>query len=155
MSAMAPMSILIVDDDAGHCELVRRHLRRAGISNDVKMIHNGNEALVYLTALGSDGRRADEGNLLVLLDINMPGGMSGIDVLRELRPSACGRTVPVIMLTTTDDPREIRRCYELGCNVYVTKPVELSQFLDALNRLGLFLSVVRMPGQAALGPADG
>ena len=89
------------------------------------------------------------GNILLLLDINMPR-VDGIEVLRRLKADARTNAIPVVILTTTDDPREIERCYQLGCSVYVTKPVEYSAFIEAINRLGLFLQVVRVP---STGPA--
>jgi CheY-like chemotaxis protein len=89
------------------------------------------------------------GNILLLLDINMPR-VDGIEVLRRLKADARTNAIPIIILTTTDDPREIERCYQLGCSVYVTKPVEYTAFIEAINRLGLFLQVVRVP---ATGPA--
>ena len=71
--------------------------------------------------------------------------IDGVEVLRALKADARTALVPVIMLTTTDDPREVQRCYQLGCNVYVTKPVDYQTFIDAVKRLGLFLQVVQVP----------
>ena len=71
--------------------------------------------------------------------------VDGVEVLRQLKSDPQTALVPVIMLTTTDDPREIQRCYELGCSVYITKPVDYQAFVEAINRLGLFLQVVRIP----------
>jgi CheY-like chemotaxis protein len=84
----------------------------------------------------------------MLLDINMPG-LDEVEVLRQVKTDPQTKRIPVIMLTTTDDPREINRCYDLGCNVYITKPVEPSAFVDAINRLGLFISAVSMPSDPA------
>jgi CheY-like chemotaxis protein len=75
----------------------------------------------------------------------MPGGMDGIEVLRRIKADPATRLVPVIMLTTADDPRDIDRCYELGCSVYIAKPIDSKAFMEAISRLGLFLSVVCMP----------
>ena len=74
--------------------------------------------------------------MLLLLDIKMPR-VDGVEVLRQLKSDPQTALVPVIMLTTTDDPREIQRCYELGCSVYITKPVDYQAFVEAINRLGL------------------
>ena len=82
--------------------------------------------------------------ILLLLDIKMPR-VDGIEVLRQLKADPETAMIPVIMLTTTDDPREVKRCYELGCSVYITKPVDYQAFVEAINRLGLFLQVVRIP----------
>lgn len=138
------LKILVVDDDQGHMELVRRNLRRAGVHNEVTAITNGREALDYVFCEGAYKDR-ENGELLVLLDINMPGGFDGVEVLRQIKNNPKTKLIPVIMLTTTDEPREINRCYELGCSVYVTKPVDPAAFIDAIHRLGLFISVVSMP----------
>lgn len=139
------VTILVVDDDEGHIELVRRNLRRAGITNPIAAINTGNEALDYVFARAAHADRDVVGELLILLDINMPGGLDGIEVLRQIKADPEARKIPVIMLTTTDDPREINRCYDMGCSVYVTKPVDPAAFVDAINRLGLFISIVSMP----------
>lgn len=143
------VTILVVDDDEGHIELVRRNLRRAGISNPIATINTGNEALDYVFARGLHADRDVVGELLILLDINMPGGLDGVEVLRQIKADPEARKIPVIMLTTTDDPREINRCYDIGCSVYVTKPVDPAAFVDAINRLGLFISIVSMPSDPA------
>lgn len=147
------MTILVVDDDPGHCELVRRNLRRAGVSNPITVLNSGDQALDYLFRRAAYADRKPDGELLMLLDINMPGGANGLDVLRQIKADPTTRLIPVIMLTTTDDPKEINRCYELGCGIYVTKPVDPAAFMEAVNRLGLFISVVSPPlGATALAP---
>lgn len=130
--------IVIVEDDDGHAALVEKNLRRAGISNDLVRLRDGQEALDYF----SDTNRA--ASCVVLLDIKMPR-VDGVEVLRALKQNAATATTPVIMLTTTDDPREVERCYELGCNVYITKPVEYDRFIEAVRRMGLFLQVIKVP----------
>ena len=141
------LKILIVDDDQGHCELVMRNLRRTGVSNEFDIIHQGDEALDFVFCRGQYASRSGNADVLILLDINMPGGLSGLDVLREIKSHDATKTIPVIMLTTTDDPRDITRCYELGCSVYITKPIDPGKFMEAITRLGLFLSVVRLPSE--------
>ena len=136
MTTTTPVSILVADDDKGHCELIRRNLRRAGLRNPIVAVHSGDAALEHIR-----GHAAAE-PLLVLLDINMPGAINGIEVLREVKSAAPTRKVPVIMLTTTDNPREMERCYELGCNVYVIKPVDPTRFIEAIHRIGLFIEIV-------------
>jgi CheY-like chemotaxis protein len=74
----------------------------------------------------------------------MPG-FDGVEVLRQIKADPVKKKIPVIMLTTTDDPREVQKCYELGCNEYVTKPLDPSSFIEAIRRLGMFLSIVRVP----------
>jgi CheY-like chemotaxis protein len=85
--------------------------------------------------------------LLILLDINMPR-VNGVEVLHRLKTDQKTAKLPVIILTTTDDPREVERCYQLGCSVYITKPVAYEEFVEAIRRLGLFLSIVKAPREA-------
>ncbi len=144
MTAEQKMDVVIVDDDPGHIELVRRNFKRAGINNNVVALDSGRAALDYVFHRGAyEGRT--KGHILILLDINMPGGLNGVEVLRQIKGHPEKRRIPVIMLTTTDDPREVERCYALGCNVYMTKPVDPASFIEAATRLGLFISVVCVP----------
>lgn len=140
------VEILLVDDDEGHLELVQRNLRRIGLVNPVIPVGSGAAALDYVYRRGEHASRSKR-NLLILLDINMPGGMDGVEVLRRIKADPEKRKIPVIMLTTTDDPREVEECYALGCNVYMTKPVDPAAFVDAITRLGLFISIVSVPGE--------
>lgn len=143
------VTILIVDDDEGHTELVRRNLRRTGISNSIESLSRGADALDYVFRRGAHAERKGDGALLVLLDINMPGSHDGVEVLRQIKSNQQAKSIPVIMLTTTDDPREVDRCYELGCNVYITKPVESGAFIEAIKRVGLMFSVMSVPADPA------
>lgn len=138
--------ILIVEDDPGHASLIMKNLKRSGLRNKFIVLKDGEEALDFLFQfLGGKGPKRRKGDAyLLLLDIRMPK-IDGIEVLRQIKqdPDLC--ELPVIMLTTTDDPREIETCYKLGCNVYITKPVDSKQFVEAIMRLGLFLMVVKIP----------
>lgn len=136
--------ILFAEDDLGHATLVQRNLARAGISNPIVHVRDGQEALDYLQSKGPYLGRVLEDLLLVVLDINMPR-VDGVDVLRQIKSDPRTANIPTIMLTTTDDPREIERCYALGCSVYVTKPVGQEAFVEAVRRLGLFLQIVEVP----------
>lgn len=142
--ASEPLIILLAEDDPGHATLVQRNLRRAGITNETVHVADGQLALDYVRRQGAYAERASSGPLLLILDINMPR-VDGVEVLRQIKADAETAKLPVIMLTTTDDPREVERCYELGCSVYITKPVEYEAFVEAVRRLGLFLQVVRVP----------
>jgi CheY-like chemotaxis protein len=144
MAKVEPVfTILIVDDDDGHVELARRNLRRIGVDNPMIILQDGERALNYLFRRGEFAARADE-QLLLLLDINMPGSVNGVEVLRQIKADPVLRKTPVIMLSTTDDPREVARCYELGCSVYITKPIDSVQFIEAIKRLGLFLQIIKL-----------
>lgn len=140
--------LLLAEDDPGHAVLVQENLRDAGIANTIVHVTDGQEALDYVRCEGGFVGRNANGPLLLLLDINMPR-LDGIEVLRALKAAPQTARLPVIMLTTTDDPREVQRCYELGCSSYVTKPVEYDRFVEAIRRLGLFLSIVEVPPEDA------
>jgi CheY-like chemotaxis protein len=142
--ATEPILIVLVEDDDGHAELVERNLKRAGVANGIHRLRDGQEAIDFVLATGPYIGRSTPNPMLLLLDIKMPR-VDGVEVLRQLKSNPQSALVPVIMLTTTDDPREIQRCYELGCGVYITKPVDYQAFVEAINRLGLFLQVVRIP----------
>lgn len=139
------VTIVMVEDDAGHRALIEKNLRRAGISNPIVAIDNGREAVEYFTSTGQYQGKEMPPATLILLDINLPE-MDGFQVLRQLKSDAKTKLIPVIILTTTDNPREIEKGYELGCNVYVTKPVEYESFADCIRKLGLMLAVVQVPG---------
>ncbi|HXZ08380.1 MAG TPA: response regulator, partial [Paraburkholderia sp.] len=132
------VGIILIEDDDGHATLVERNLRRAGLTNGFIRLNDGQDALDYFFGVpaastlanpAASGRpsRDEIANFVVLLDLKMPR-VDGFEVLRRLKESPATSALPVIVLTTTDDPREIDRCYELGCNVYITKPVEYDAF---------------------------
>lgn len=137
--------ILLAEDDDGHAKLIERNLQRAGVVNPIVRVADGQAALDYI-------RQGNGHPLLLLLDINLPR-LDGIEVLRRLKADPHTSKLPVIMLTTTDDPREIDRCYQLGCSVYITKPVRYESFVEALQRLGMFLEIVKLPTPPTAGTA--
>lgn len=138
------ITILLAEDDDGHALLIERNLARAGFVNRIVRVSDGQQALDYIDSQGTFADRPMDNALLVLLDINMPR-VDGVEVLTQLKSRERTAPIPVMMLTTTDDPREIERCYELGCSVYITKPVEYDAFVETIRRMGLFLQVVRVP----------
>lgn len=138
-----PITIILAEDDDGHATLIEKNLRRAGLSNGFARVRDGQEALDFFADPNCPCVGGSP-SCLVLLDIKMPR-VDGVEVLRRLRADPRTATVPVIMLTTTDDPREIERCYQLGCNVYITKPVDYEGFANAIRQLGLFFSVMQVP----------
>jgi CheY-like chemotaxis protein len=139
-----PVTIVMIEDDEGHARLIERNIRRSGINNPILPFTNGTAATRYL--FGSDGSGFEHrGNaLLILLDLNLPD-MTGIEILRKVKENKYLKSTPVVVLTTTDDSVEIKRCYELGCNVYITKPVNYDSFANAIRQLGLFFSVIQVP----------
>lgn len=136
--------VLVAEDDPGHAALIEKNLRRAGITNEIRHFADGQEILDYLFRRGEGLVRKDRCSYVLLLDIRMPK-VDGFEVLRQVRQDDQLRKLPVIMLTTTDDPREIDRCHELGCGVYVVKPVAYEAFVAAVRQLGLFLTIVQVP----------
>ncbi len=134
------VTILMVEDDAGHARLIERNIRRAGVCNEIIHAADGATAIDIL----NEGLARAHRPTLVLLDLNLPD-MSGITILERMKAAEGLKRIPVIILTTTDDEREIRRCYDLGANVYITKPVDYEQFATAIRQLGLFLSVIQVP----------
>ena len=136
------VTIVMIEDDDGHARLIERNIRRAGIMNEIRHFTDGGSALKYLH--NDEKGPALNGPALVLLDLNLPD-MNGADILADIKSNEKLRRTPVVVLTTTDDKVEIQRCYDLGCNVYITKPVNYESFADAIRQLGLFLSVIQVP----------
>ena len=140
------VTIVMIEDDHGHARLIERNIRRAGIHNHVRHFLDGSSALDYM--FNDAAGPALNGPALVLLDLNLPD-MSGLDILGRIKADPRLKRTPVVVLTTTDDKLEIQRCYDLGCNVYITKPVNYESFSDAIRQLGLFLSVIQVPEAGA------
>ena len=138
------VTILLVEDDPGHARLIEKTLRRSNLMNSIVKASNGQQALDYLFSEGHYAGSERASSLLVLLDLNMPV-LDGYQVLERMKANERTKHIPVIILTTTDDAREVSRCYDLGCSVYVTKPVDYEQFTQAVRNLGLFLSIVTVP----------
>ncbi len=143
-----PVKIIMIEDDEGHARLIERNIRRAGVNNEIMPFTNGTDALKYLFGGDAQGVAHKGSALLILLDLNLPD-MTGIDILKRVKESQHLKTAPVVVLTTTDDAQEIKRCYELGCNVYITKPVNYESFANAIRQLGLFFSVIQVPPAVA------
>ena len=139
-----PVSIVMIEDDEGHARLIEKNIRRAGVNNEIIPFANGGEALGYLMGKDGSGEVSAGRQLLILLDLNLPD-MTGIDILEKLKSNMHTKRSPVVVLTTTDDSREIQRCYDLGANVYITKPVNYEGFANAIRQLGLFFSVMQVP----------
>ena len=141
---MIPVCIVMIEDDEGHARLIERNIRRAGVNNQIIHFGAGQPALDYLLGEDGSGGPSSRRHLLILLDLNLPD-MTGIDVLQQIKSNEYTKRAPVVVLTTTDDEREIQRCYDLGANVYVTKPVSYEAFAHAIQQLGLFFSVMQVP----------
>jgi CheY-like chemotaxis protein len=143
MENLKEVIILIAEDDDGHAELIKDGLEDSGICNQVIRFSNGEEVWQFISCTGDKGVRDKNKSYLLLLDINMPK-MNGEEVLTRIKSNMELKEMPVIMLTTTDDPREVETCYQLGCNLYIVKPIEFLKFAETLKLLGLFIQIVKI-----------
>ncbi len=136
--------ILLTEDDEGHAALIKTNLTRAGIVNEIIHHKDGEETLDFLFRRGAEPHRTAHTPYILLLDIRMPK-VDGIEALRQIKgdPELC--KIPVIMLTTTDNPQEVEHCHRLGCSNYIVKPIEYAEFVDAIRKLGVFLKVIIVP----------
>ena len=142
-----PVKIVMIEDDEGHARLIEKNIRRAGVGNEIIPFVNGTDALNYLLGDDRSGAASSGRQQLILLDLNLPD-MTGIDILQKLKGNKHTKRSPIVVLTTTDDSREIQRCYDLGANVYITKPVNYEGFANAIRQLGLFVAVMQVPETA-------
>lgn len=138
------ISIIIVEDEEGHAFLIEKNLRRAGVANKMVHLKTGQEAIDYLT--GNPVRGMDPTDLdqsLILLDLHLPI-YDGFQVLEKIRSLESIKHTPVLILSSTTRQQEIKRCYELGCSIFLNKPVDYSSFSDAIMQLGLLLKIVKV-----------
>lgn len=151
---MAPSlrPILLVEDDPGHARLIVKNLRRAGVANPIDWIDNGQLAVDRLLQPGDLAQHSEPLPGLVLLDLNLPG-LDGFQVLAQLRSAARTRELPVAVLTTTDQPGEIRRCFELGCNRFLRKPISDDQCCETIGGILQLLESVDANSLHASHPA--
>src|SRR5690349_7431047 len=124
-------TILIADDDDGHAFLVEDNLRRGGVETTYLRFNDGQELLDFLTGKTTSPLFHPGEPYLLLLDIRMPK-VDGVSALQQIKADPVLRKLPVIILTTTEDPREVDRCHQLGCNIYIHKPVSYDAFVNAI-----------------------
>jgi two-component system response regulator len=137
--------ILLVEDNASDIELARRALRKSRVLNEVVCVEDGAEAVDYLFGTGAyAGRDPDDPPALTLLDINLPK-LSGLDVLRRIRADPRTRRMPVVILTSSAEDRDVAAGYDLGVNSYIRKPVDFTQFAAAIEQVGLYWLVLNVP----------
>lgn len=136
--------ILLVEDNPNDLELTLVALERSQLANDVIVLRDGAEALDYLRQTGEWADRAPGNPAVILLDLKMPK-VDGLEVLQIVRATNDLKSVPVVMLTSSREERDLLRSYELGVNAYVVKPVEFREFVEAIADLGVFWAVVNEP----------
>ena len=142
-SPLSPIEILLVEDDAGDALLTRRALENGKINNTVQVLTNGVDALAYLRRQPPHARAARPD--LILLDLNLPK-KSGTEVLAEVKADPQLRQIPVVVLTTSSAEKDIVGSYDLHANAYVTKPIDLVQFMHAVQTIDdFFVTIVRLP----------
>lgn len=146
-AASKAVTIVMIEDDEGHAHLIKKNIRKAGVNNELVECKDGETALKFLLGEDGTGNINQRKQLLILLDLNLPD-MTGIEVLNIIKNNAHLKRTPVIILTTTDDGKEIQKCYDLGANVYITKPLSYDGFANAIKQLGLFLTVMQVPENA-------
>ena len=131
---MSEGMILLVEDDPDHEALAIRALRKANVANDIKVARDGAEAIEYMEGILSGQNRMPQ---LVLLDLKLPK-VEGLDVLRAIRASDRTALLPVVVLTSSDEERDIVSSYRLGVNSYIRKPVNFTDFAEATKQLGMY-----------------
>ncbi len=136
--------ILLVEDNADDVVLTRRALTRHKIANEVVVAKDGAEALDYLFGTGRHaGRDLSVQPQVILLDLNLPK-IGGLEVLRRIRSEASTRLLPVVILTTSSEERDMISGYSLGANSFIRKPVDFEQFADAVRQLGMYWLVLNI-----------
>ncbi|KQP15053.1 response regulator [Pseudorhodoferax sp. Leaf267] len=141
--------ILLVEDDARDLELTLVALERSQLANEVVVLRDGAQALDYLRREGQHADRAEGNPAVILLDLKLPK-VNGLEVLEAVRASPALRSIPVVMLTSSQQEADVVKSYELGVNAYVVKPVEFSQFVSAIADLGIFWAVLNEPPPGSL-----
>jgi CheY-like chemotaxis protein len=137
-------TILIAEDDDGHARLMQIYLEEAGVTNPIIRFVDGQEVLDFLLRRASGPHRQSGRSYLLLLDIRMPK-IDGVEVLRVMKSTPEIRKIPAIMLTTTDDPHVVDRCYDLGCSLFITKPMGADAFSEAIGRIGGLTRLMTAP----------
>ncbi|WP_157271652.1 response regulator [Azohydromonas aeria] len=136
--------ILLVEDDARDLELTLLALERTQLANEVVIVRDGAAALDYLLREGEHAAREPGNPAVILLDLKLPK-VNGLEVLQAVRSSEQLRSIPVVMLTSSQEESDVMRSYSLGVNAYVVKPVEFKQFISAIADLGMFWAVLNEP----------
>jgi two-component system response regulator len=148
VNSLTPIEILLVEDSQSDAEMTLRALKRHHLTNGIEWFEDGAAAIDYLLRRGSYAARGTGDPRLILLDLKMPK-LDGIDVLRILKADAATRTIPVVMLTSSNEESDIVRSYDLGVNSYIVKPVEFTKFVEEISKLGIYwIAMNKIPSPA-------
>jgi CheY-like chemotaxis protein len=136
--------ILMVEDDPNDVELTLTALEEYNLANEVVVTRDGQEALDYLYCRGQFSARASDNPAVLLLDLKLPK-VDGLEVLRQIKSDDRLKMIPVVVLTSSREERDMMRSYQLGVNAYVVKPVDFHEFVNAVRELGVFWAVINQP----------
>ncbi|HGE71847.1 TPA: response regulator transcription factor [Candidatus Poribacteria bacterium] len=134
--------IVLVESDLNHALLIIKNFRKIGFENEILHFRSSKEVVDFLFRRGNGLQRAKDTAYLLILGIS---NSEGKEIIKEIKQDICLRIMPIIVITNTDSQKETEECYELGCNIYLTKPVDYKEFVDLVNKLGLFLAIVKAP----------
>jgi CheY-like chemotaxis protein len=141
--------ILIVEDDPNDVELTLTALREYNLANEFVVTHDGAEALDFLYSRGKFSGRSNGNPTVILLDLKLPK-VHGLEVLQKIRSDEQLKMIPVVVLTSSNEEKDVMRSYQLGVNAYVVKPVDFHDFVNAVKQLGIFWAVINEPPPSSL-----
>jgi two-component system response regulator len=142
---MKEVEILLVEDNPTDAELAIRALKKSNLANKLVWVKDGVEALDFVFARGVYSQREEVNDLkVILLDLRLPK-VDGMEVLRQIKNDNRTKTIPVVVLTSSKEDRDVAECYKLGVNSYISKPVEFDEFAKTVSELGLFWLLVNRP----------
>ena len=145
MEELKEVEILLVEDDPNDIELTVRSLNKYNLANKIHVVKDGAEALEYIFATGAYAGKAMNGNpKVILLDLKHPK-VSGLEVLRKIKSDERTKVIPIVMLTSSTEERDIIESYELGVNSYIVKPVDFDKFINAVSEIGLYWMLLNKP----------
>jgi CheY-like chemotaxis protein len=135
---------MLIDDDIGHARLITKNLRRARCLYSIHHFDDGHSALDHLFCKEKQVAGSISKPSLILLDLNLPG-CDGFEILKKLKTDSLLRIIPIIVFSTTDNPAELTRCYQLGASFFINKPVEYLKFSETIQKLGNLLHIFKLP----------
>jgi len=145
MENLKEVEILLVEDNPNDVELALRALKKHNLTNKVHVVKNGAEALEYIFGTGAyAGRDVNNKPKVVLLDLKLPK-VDGLEVLRRIKADERTKVIPVVVLTSSTEERDIIESYQLGVNSYIVKPIDFDKFIDAVSELGLYWLLLNQP----------